>query len=143
MAPGQIDKLLTTSLTTQHLLSVVMVSMSQLGALSTSLNIATGSMNRTQPAMPKGTTPAYHGITDGLKARIVCSHYMIIAHAKVASGTTRSLKGRDESVSRIRGTTTNQTTLPQQPTSTLLHESMNLRSAGSEVVGEMEIILLC
>jgi beta-glucosidase len=32
----------------------------------------------------KGLYPAYHGITGGLKARIACSHYSILAHAKVA-----------------------------------------------------------
>lgn len=32
----------------------------------------------------KGYYPAYHGITGGLRARIACSHYTILAHAKVA-----------------------------------------------------------
>ncbi|KAI9647403.1 hypothetical protein NHQ30_003788 [Ciborinia camelliae] len=32
----------------------------------------------------KGYYPAYHNITGGLPARIACSHYSILAHAKVA-----------------------------------------------------------
>ncbi|THV47149.1 hypothetical protein BGAL_0331g00070 [Botrytis galanthina] len=32
----------------------------------------------------KGNYPAYHNITGGLPARIACSHYSILAHAKVA-----------------------------------------------------------
>lgn len=41
----------------------------------------------------KGNYPAYHGITGGLKARIACSHYTILAHAKVAKWYHEEFKG--------------------------------------------------
>ncbi len=42
----------------------------------------------------KGNYPAYHGITGGLKARIACSHYTILAHAKVAKWYHEDFKGK-------------------------------------------------
>ncbi|EPE27929.1 (Trans)glycosidase [Glarea lozoyensis ATCC 20868] len=42
----------------------------------------------------KGIYPAYHNITGGLSARIACSHYTILAHAKVAKWYHEEFKGR-------------------------------------------------
>ncbi|KAE8446525.1 hypothetical protein EG329_011857 [Mollisiaceae sp. DMI_Dod_QoI] len=42
----------------------------------------------------KGNYPAYHGITGGLPARIACSHYTLLAHAKVAKWYHNEFKGR-------------------------------------------------
>ena len=42
----------------------------------------------------KGNYPAYHGITGGLEARIACSHYTILAHAKVAKWYHEDFKGK-------------------------------------------------
>lgn len=42
----------------------------------------------------KGNYPAYNGITGGLKARIACSHYTILAHAKVAKWYHEEFKGK-------------------------------------------------
>ncbi|KAF8849549.1 putative beta-glucosidase 34 [Acephala macrosclerotiorum] len=42
----------------------------------------------------KGNYPAYHGITGGLPARIACSHYTILAHAKVAKWYHSEFKGK-------------------------------------------------
>lgn len=41
----------------------------------------------------KGNYPAYHGITGGLKSRIACSHYTLLAHAKVAKWYHEEFKG--------------------------------------------------
>jgi len=41
-----------------------------------------------------GSYPAYHNITGGLPARIACSHYTILAHAKVAKWYHEEFKGR-------------------------------------------------
>ncbi|KAF4624000.1 hypothetical protein G7Y89_g14176 [Cudoniella acicularis] len=41
----------------------------------------------------KGNYPAYHNITGGIKARIACSHYTILAHAKVAKWYHEEFKG--------------------------------------------------
>ncbi|KAH6665616.1 glycoside hydrolase superfamily [Halenospora varia] len=42
----------------------------------------------------KGNYPSYHNITGGLKARIACSHYTILAHAKVAKWYHEEFKGK-------------------------------------------------
>ncbi|RDW95084.1 hypothetical protein BP5796_00847 [Coleophoma crateriformis] len=42
----------------------------------------------------KGNYPAYHNITGGLPARIACSHYTILAHAKVAKWYHEEFKGK-------------------------------------------------
>jgi hypothetical protein len=42
----------------------------------------------------KGYYPAYHGITGGLSARIACSYYTILAHAKVAKWYHEEFKGK-------------------------------------------------
>ncbi|PQE24683.1 glycoside hydrolase family 1 protein [Rutstroemia sp. NJR-2017a WRK4] len=42
----------------------------------------------------KGNYPAYHNITGGLAARIACSHYSILAHAKVAKWYHEEFHGK-------------------------------------------------
>lgn len=42
----------------------------------------------------KGYYPAYHNITGGLSARIACSYYTILAHAKVAKWYHEEFKGK-------------------------------------------------
>lgn len=42
----------------------------------------------------KGYYPAYHNITGGLPARIACSHYTLLAHAKVAKWYHGEFKGK-------------------------------------------------